>query len=85
MLSRFPDGCVRLNTHCILQSELSEVSAELRALPITRICQYHSQGNLLPHRLANLLQSNLRLGLKRNFFRNARSPAPFGILTPHLR
>src|SRR6266545_2673678 len=64
-LPRFPDRGVRLNAHYILQSELGEVSAELRALPITRIRQHHSQGNLLRHRLPNLLQSNLRFGLKR--------------------
>src|ERR1035438_7578228 len=74
---RFPDCGVRLNAHYILQSELGEVRAELRALPITRIRQYHSHGNLLRHRLPNLIQSNLRFGLKRDLFRNARLPAAF--------
>jgi len=85
LLSGFPDCGVRLNAHDILQSELGEVSAELRALPITRIRQYHSHGNLLLHRLPNLLQSNLRFGLKRDLFRNARFAAAFGILAPHFR
>ena len=85
MLPRFPDCGVRLNAYYILQPELGEVRAELRAVPITRICQYHSHGNLLLHRLPNLLQSNLWLGLKLNLFRNARLSAAFGILAPHFR
>jgi len=36
LLSRFPDCGVRLNAHCILQSQFGEVSAELRALPVIR-------------------------------------------------
>ena len=57
----------------------------MRALPITRIRQYHSHGNPLLPRLPNLLQSNLWLGLKRNPFRNARLSAASGILAPYLR
>jgi hypothetical protein len=68
-----------------LQSELGEGSAKLRALPITRICQHHSYGDLPRHRLPNLFQSNLWLGLKRNPFWNARLSAAFGILAPHFR
>jgi hypothetical protein len=85
LLPRFPDGGVRFNAYRILQSELSEGRAELRALPITRVCQYNSHWNLPLHCLPNLLQSNLWLGLKRNPFRNARLSAAFGILAPYFR
>ena len=85
LLSWFPDGGVGLNAYYIFQTELGEVSAELRALPITRICQYHSHRNLLFHRLPNLFQRNLWLGLKRHPFGNARLSAPCGILAPHFR
>src|SRR5579863_528620 len=85
LLSWFPDCGVRLNAHYIFQTELGEVRTELRALPITRICQYHSRRNLLFHRLPNLLQRNLRLGLERHPFGNARLSAPCDILAPHLR
>src|SRR5437764_14042390 len=85
LFPRFPDRGVRFNTYRILQSELSEGRAELRALPITRICQYNSQWHLPLHRLPNLLQSNLWLGLKPNLFRNASLSAAFGILPPYFR
>ena len=85
LLSRFPDCGVRLNAHCILQSELGELSAELCSLPIPRIRQYHAHRSPLLHGLSNLLQGNLRFGLKPNFFRNARSSAGFGILAPPFR
>jgi hypothetical protein len=49
-----------------------KVRAELSALPITGICQDHSHRHLLLHRVPNLLQCNLRLGLKINPFRNTR-------------
>ena len=84
LLPRSPDGGVRFNTYRILQSELSEGRAELRAFPITRICQYHSHRNLLLHRLLNLLQSNLWLGLKRNPFRHASLSAALDVLAPHF-
>src|SRR6266478_1263536 len=85
LLPWFPDCGVGLHAHYILQSELSEGSAKLCALPITRICQYHSHGILPLHRLPNLLQSNVWLGLKCNLLRNARLLAAFGILAPHFR
>src|SRR6516162_7339681 len=82
---RLPNGGVRFNAHYILQSESSEIRAKLRALPITRIRQYHSQGNLLFHRLPYLLQSNFGLGLKRHPFRNAGLSAALHVLAPHFR
>jgi hypothetical protein len=85
LLSWFPDCGIRLNAYYVFQTELGEVSAELRALPITRICQHHSHGNLPLHRLPNLLQRNLWLGLKRNPFGNAYLSASCGILAPHFR
>src|SRR3954447_316757 len=54
LLPRFPDCGIRLNAHHVLQPELREIRAKLRALSITRICQHHSDGNLLFHRLPNL-------------------------------
>jgi hypothetical protein len=56
----------------------------LRALSIPRIGQHHSYGNLLLHRLPNLLQSNLWLGLKLDLFRNARVSTTLGVLTPYF-
>src|SRR3954447_7659359 len=46
------------------ESSKYPLGAKLCALPITRIGQYDSPGNLLFHRLPYLLQSNLWLGLK---------------------
>jgi hypothetical protein len=57
----------------------------LGALPITRIGQYHSQGNLLFDRLPYLFQSNLWFGLKCNPFWNAGLSAALDILAPHFR
>ena len=85
LLSRFPDGDIRFDAYCILQSELGEGSAELCSFPIPGIRQYHAHGNPLLHRFPNLLQGNLRFGLKPDFFRNARSSASFVIRAPHLR
>ena len=59
--------------------------AERRAVPIAGIRQHHSRRNLLFHRLPDLLQSNLRLGLKLNLFRNPSLLAALGILAPHFR
>ena len=85
LLPWFPDGGVRLNAHDILQSELREIRTKLCALPITRVRQHHSHRNLLLHRLPNLLQSNLWLGLKPNLFRDARWFTACRILAPHFR
>jgi len=63
---------------------LAEGRAELRALSITRICQYHSHGQLSLLRLPNLFQRNFWLGLKPNPFRNARFSTAFDILTPYF-
>jgi len=82
---RFPDCGVSLNAYYILQTELRKVSAKLRALPITRIRQDYSHGNLPLHRLPDLLQRNLRLGLKHYLFRDPSLSAAFGILAPHFR
>ena len=62
-----------------MPNRVGEVSAELRALPIAGICQHHSDRNLLFHRLPNLLQRNLWLGLKHDPFGNARLTALFRI------
>ena len=80
-----PNRSVRFNAHDIGQSEFREIRAKLCALPITRIGQYDSRGNLLFHRLPYLLQSNLWLGLKRNSFRNAGLSAALDVLAPHFR
>src|SRR5260370_32058016 len=85
LLSRLPASSVGFNAGYMWQTELSEGSAELRSIPITRICQYYAYGNLLCHRMPELLQSNLWFGLKPNLFRNARLLAAFGILTPRFR
>src|SRR5258705_176418 len=74
-LSRFPDCGVRLNAYYILQAELGNVRAKLRAFPITRIGQNLSRRHFLLQRLPNLLQRDLWLGLKLNPFRYARFPA----------
>src|SRR5579872_108655 len=62
---------VGLNAHSVLQTQFGEDNAELSTFSVPRICQDHSRGNLLLQRLSNLLPSNLRLGLKRNLFRNS--------------
>ena len=80
LLPRFPDRGVRLDAHCILQTKFGKFGAELRALSVTRICQNHSYRDLPLHRLPNLLQGNLWLGLKRNLLRHARFLAAFGIV-----
>src|SRR5215471_9637902 len=82
LLPRFPDGGIRLNAHHILQSELRKIRAKLRSLSITRICQHYPSGNLLLPRLPNLLQSNLRLGLKLDLLRHARLSTAFRLLAP---
>ena len=46
LLPRFPDGRVGLNAHDVWQSELGQGCAELCALSVTRICQYHSYRDL---------------------------------------
>ncbi len=85
LLSRFPNCGIRFDTHHILQSDFGERRAELCALPITGVRQDYSHGNLLFHRLPNLLQRNVRLGLKRDLFRNACLSTAFCILSPYFR
>src|SRR5712692_1317990 len=84
-LSRLPDGCRRLDAYRILQSELGDGGAEWRAVSIASVGQYHSYRDPLFDHLPNLLQSNLRLGLKFRLFGDSGLLAALGILAPHLR
>src|ERR1041384_1041225 len=85
LLSRLPDGCGRLDAYHIGQPELGEGGAKWCAVSIAGVCQYHAYSNLLLYRLADLLERNLRFGLKLNPFRNPSPLAPFRILAPYLR
>jgi hypothetical protein len=55
LLSRLPDGGRRLDAYHIGQFELGEGGAKWCAVSIAGVCQYHSYGNLLLHRFADLL------------------------------
>src|ERR1017187_4835858 len=85
VFSRFPPTWGSFNTSYIIPSQVGCAGAEVRIVPIPCIGQYHSHRNLLLQRLPNLLQGNLRLGLKLHSFGNPGLPAAFGVLTPHLR
>src|SRR5882724_539163 len=83
--SGLPNGGRRLDTYCVLQSEFTDDSAELRTVPIGCIRQNHSHWNLLLNCLPHLLQRNRRLGLEPDLFGDARLAPALGILTPRLR
>src|SRR4029450_2379060 len=80
-----PHRGARQNAGDIRQSQGADVLAQARVIAITRIQQHHPARNTGRQGGADLLQCDLRLGLKADLFGNARLTPPHGIPRPLLR
>ena len=85
LLARFPDRHRTLHAHHILQAECSESIAKVGIHAVGGVGRHHATGQICRDRRADLIQGDVRLGLKLDLFRHLRLFAPLGICGPFFR
>src|SRR6202034_4087338 len=85
LFTGLPDRHRALHANDIWQAQFGEAVAKLGVDAVSGVGQNHPSGHLRRHRCPNLVQRDLRLGLKLNLFRHFRLIPSRAIRGPFLR
>src|ERR1700734_4290093 len=83
--SRFPNCHRGLHPYDVFESELGDRRAKLSVVAIASVGENNPTGHVRSDRLPNLIQCDLRLGLKASLLGHPCFLSPLGIFGPLLR